>query len=555
MSGKTTKKVLCVIMSVILVTSCIIPAFAADNKCSRDDTPLLIISGFSQYQLIDKRTGKSVWTPDEELILNAIEKALPALETLLASDMTKNDFDVFCDDFIPAANELFSYISCTPDGEPYDQNVGLINQFTGPVSDYDYAEVKQVFENDIVDIAVEAYGADHVWVYGLDWRVDPLILADDIHDYIETMKATTGHDKVAISGISMGGCILSAYLSKYGYDDLSNITMLSSAFTGIEMVGALLCGEVEIDEQGLYNMINESIGKDTLSEVIAKTGILDKLLPVVDELIAYEKDRIYSECLIPSFGYITGIWAFVPDSRYSEAKEYMNIRMNEGTDEQNEIFWKRVDAYHYGVQNKIADILTTAQDNGVCVSIVSNYNSQMPPITTAGNYTGDQVIETIHTSGFATVAPYGETLDENYMRNAHLSSDRMIDASTCILPDNTWFIKNQRHVEFSNKGENDNSRFFAWILTAPADTNVNSNPDFPQFMQYDRDTLTLSPLSSKMGDINASGNITVADAKLVLKAIAGAEELTDAQAWVADINIDGKISVVDAKLILKMLVS
>ena len=233
----------------------------------------------------------------------------------------------------------------------------------------------------------------------------------------------------------------------------------------------------------------------------------------------------------------------------------MNIRMNEGTDEQNEIFWKRVDAYHYGVQNKIADILTTAQDNGVCVSIVSNYNSQMPPITTAGNYTGDQVIETIHTSGFATVAPYGETLDENYMRNAHLSSDRMIDASTCILPDNTWFIKNQRHVEFSNKGENDNSRFFAWILTAPADTNVNSNPDFPQFMQYDRDTLTLSPLSSKMGDINASGNITVADAKLVLKAIAGAEELTDAQAWVADINIDGKISVVDAKLILKMLVS
>lgn len=551
MTGKTLKSVLCVVMSLVLVVGCIVPAFAKANVCTKDDVPVLIIAGFSQYPLINTKTGEGVWAPEVGAILDAVGRALPVLQTLLSSNKTQDDYDAFCDEFFPIGIDLLSPISCTPDGEPADKDVGLLNQFTGPVSDYNYDDVKACFENDIVDIAVNAYGADHVWVYGLDWRVDPLVLADDINDYVQTMKATTGHDKVAVSAISMGGCVLASYLEKYGCEDLTNITMLSSAFTGLEMVGSLFTGEISIDEQGLYNIINESIGTTALSDVLSSTGILKSLIPVVDDLFKYEGDRVYSELLIPIFGYITGFWAFLPAARYDEAKAYMAPRMNEGTTEQVEKFWARTDYYHNNVQGKIADILTAAQEKGVTVSIVSNYNKQMPPISKSSVYTGDQVIETMHTSGYATVANYGETLGDDYPMNSHVSYDNMIDASTCILPDNTWFIKNQAHVEFSNQGENDNSRFYAFILTAPAGTDIYTNPEFPQFMKYDSSTHTLSPLAGTKGDVDNNGKISVLDAKLVLKDVAGVEKLAHDGAWSADMNLDGKVTILDAKLILK----
>lgn len=549
MSKKISKKVFSVILSLVIVFCCMSPSLAAGKSCSCGKSPLLVISGFSQYQLIDTSTGKGVWAPDADSIAKAVEKALPSLTTLLSSGRTQADYDKFCDEFLPIANELLGPIACTPDGEPKNSDVAIIDQFTGPVSDYDYTHVKEVFNNDIVDIACDAVGKDHVWVYGLDWRVDPLILADEIHEYVENIKKTSGHDKVSISGISMGGVIMASYLSKYGYEDLSNITMLSSAYTGLEMVGKLFTGEIEVDPDGLYNIITESIGDDKISTVLSKTGIIEKILPILNELLKYDGDRVYSECLIPLFGYNTGFWAFVPDSCYTSAKRFMFDRMNEGTLEQREIFKNRIDDYHYNVQSKIGSILRQAKADGVCVSIVSHYNMQTSPVSTASYLMSDQVIETIHTSGFATVADYGKTL--NITKKApYVSYDKIIDASTAYLPDNTWFIKDMKHVEYSNNGANDNCEFFKWILTAPAGTDVYSNAKFPQFMIYDRNTHVLSPLSGADGDVNADGRISLFDAKLILRYVAELSTLDDKQAWAADMNCDGSVSIVDAKNIL-----
>lgn len=54
-----------------------------------------------------------------------------------------------------------------------------------------------------------------------------------------------------------------------------------------------------------------------------------------------------------------------------------------------------------------------------------------------------------------------------------------------------------------------------------------------------------------LGDVNSSGAVTVADAKLVLQYVAGVKALTPDQKLVADVNADGKITVVDAKWILQ----
>ena len=535
------KKFLSVFMALVLAVLCVIPAFAESEKVN----PILVISGFSQYKFVDTVSGKQVWTPETSIIVDLVTKALPPLTTLLASSKNKADYDKFVDAIVPVANDYLRYISVGPDAEPVDNNVKLIDQFTGPVSNYDYAWVKTVFENDIVDIACDAVGKENVWVYGLDWRVDPLVLADEIHEYVKNIKKTTKCDKISVSGISMGGIVMSCYLAKYGYEDFSNITYLSAAFTGIDYVGEMFSGNIKVDCQGLINIIKESMHDTSVTDILEKTQILDKLLPIVDDLVKYEKDRIYTEILMPNFGYNTGLWAFCPDEYFASAKAFMKARMNEGTAEDAAKFWGKVDDYHNNVQLKINDILHAAQNDGVTVSLVSCYNLQMPPVSPASKYMGDQVIEARHTSGFATVADYGQRL--NVEVGPHIAADKMIDANSAYFPENTWFVKNQQHVGFSNAGTRDNGAFYKWILTAPEGTDVYSNPRFPQFMYYFNDIKELRPL----GDVDGNMKLSIADAKMILKSVSGSRVLTNSQIEAAELSGDSKVSIVDAKLVLR----
>lgn len=57
--------------------------------------------------------------------------------------------------------------------------------------------------------------------------------------------------------------------------------------------------------------------------------------------------------------------------------------------------------------------------------------------------------------------------------------------------------------------------------------------------------------SRKMGDIDNNNKITTADARLLLRAVARLETLSDEDKLYADINQDGKITAVDARLVLR----
>ena len=69
----------------------------------------------------------------------------------------------------------------------------------------------------------------------------------------------------------------------------------------------------------------------------------------------------------------------------------------------------------------------------------------------------------------------------------------MIDASTCMFPDTTWFIKNMPHV-----GCNRGSAFagmLTWLFSQETMPTVFSNPEYPQFLETDaRTQMTLAPV-------------------------------------------------------------
>ena len=84
------------------------------------------------------------------------------------------------------------------------------------------------------------------------------------------------------------------------------------------------------------------------------------------------------------------------------------------------------------------------------VMIVAGYDIQRTPLVESMDNDSDGTVDTMYASAGATVALRGETLGDGYKQKVdcghnHLSPDGRIDASTCILPENTWFIKGMLH--------------------------------------------------------------------------------------------------------------
>lgn len=541
------KKLLSVLLACTLIVSVAVPALAAAES---DANPILIVAGFTEYVLQNTETGENAFPHNTDKIVNTVTAVAPSLLTLLASGRTQADYDAFCDAALPIIGDMFDDIACNPDGIVKHPEVQLEYQFPESVATYGVETVGQAdaFDKQILYGAVDAVGADKVYVYGLDWRLNPLDVADELNAWIQHIKEVQGCDKVSIAGISMGGAMVSAYLAKYGTDDISNVTMISSAFTGLSYVGELYQGNVQIDEDGLYNMLNAALGADTLSRIFGSTGLVKQVIALIDDLYAAEQDRIFTECLVPAFGYNPGMWSFVPSENYDAAKEFMFAHMD-STDVQKAALSAKLDAYH-AVQANAEQTLKNAKAAGVNVAITSNYNFQIAPVAATAKQTSDQVIETVHTSGYATCANLGETLPASVKDGKYVSVDRVIDASTCFLPDNTWFIKNMQHVGFDNS--QNQCKFYAWLMTTDKQVTVHSNPDYPQFMLYNDETKVLSPLSMLRGDVNFDGKVNLVDARITLRYVHSLATLSPLAKEAADMDGNSKISHTDAQMILNV---
>lgn len=565
MSKYRMKKAIGVFVAASMLFLCLVPAAAAPKKEAAN--PVLLIAGFSEYALTDSN-GENVFAPSTGQILTAVQGCLSPLGALVTGDYAS-----FCAGAIPVVNTQFGPVACNPDGTVADDSVGIYAQFTEAVSHYKLEDVMagDAFDRDIVKAVIDEVGADKVYVYGIDWRRPLTDVADDINAYVEKMKADTGASRVSIAGHSMGGAALAAYISEYGYEDVSNILMLNSAFTGLEMVGQLFTGNVQINADSLLNLITENIGTDILSKVLGATQILNRAIPVLEDFLKAEneaggtyKDTLFAQCLVPSFGYTPGIWAFVPAGYYTEAKAFMKGQMEAhqaqvlGLSEAEiaanwAVFEETIDAYH-NVQANIKETLAAAKSNGVCVAVTAGYNLTVAPVTPAYAMTGDGTIETIHTSGFATCAEQGSVLGENYKQaiaseKNRISADCMIDASTCFFPENTWFIKNYQHANFDYT-EN-GCELYVRLLTADRQVTVETWAEYPQFMVYNSKTHLVTPLNARLGDLDFDGALTPVDARLALRHAKTMQTLSAAAQSVADLDADKQITGEDARLILE----
>ncbi|MCQ2472220.1 MAG: hypothetical protein MJ147_09315 [Clostridia bacterium] len=462
------KKFISIFLAVMMIFLIGTTAFA---KTQQEYVPIIDIYGFGRTALVkDKGTDSevSIFMPDvQKLIMPAIGKVVMPLVAYLITGNSK----IFAKALLDAAGGIFEPIRFNDDGEPVYDNISLER------------------------------GPDN-FTFRYDWRYDVAETAKKLNEYVQQVKAETGCEKVALMPESMGSAVTMAYLSQFGYDDVHSLILRSSAMEGITLMGELFTRSLNIDTDSVLGFIDGFLQGSTTEKVLLR-GVVNTLgrIPVsvlarfLNGFVESERDYVYDECLCDLFGNIPGLWTFVPDEYFEDAKASMLDK------DVNAKLIEKIDNYNYNVRANIVPMIEKMKADGVKVAIISHYGLYGVPLVPNDTYQSDFLVDTKFTSIGATCADIGTTLGDGYVQavadgHNHLSPDGQLDASTCAFPDCTWFVKGMVHTWY-NRGYDE---FVDWIVNESETPTVYENPKYPQFLYNNVEDRTIDPLTSNHPD-------------------------------------------------------
>ncbi len=445
MMKKMSKQLLCVLLSLVLLVCAAVPAFAAADK--EEKTPILLIPGFGQSET-------KVYDGDEYLgMINAFE--LPGLnvENILRqvlapaflSVVTRSDLQL-SKAVKGLADDLFKAFKTNPDGTPVYERIVTPND--AAFSNLP-PEKQQEVQHHIAIHGLDDYN-DVRYYYAYDSFGSIKQVSDGLHRFLtEIVLPQTGAKKVTLVPVSQGGTVLTQFLADYPEDIqyIKKIVAVIPAFDGAQILGDVMTDNVTIYD---INYDHETVLPALLP---GDTGYqvslaLRAALPsrVVEKVLREALEEVRQLLVVNS----TMMWALCPAADYAKVKDkYLG-------DEAHAKVRAECDAYD-AARRALPGTLQNLLADGMPIHIVSCYGTgnMMPELFGSGNINSDDLL-TPYSSGLgATFANIGETLGDGYTAKGtvcsdpahnHLSPDGMIDASTCALPENTWFFKGIQHT-------------------------------------------------------------------------------------------------------------
>ena len=324
-----------------------------------------------------------------------------------------------------------------------------------------------------------------------DWRLDPYKIAQQLHSYIQRVMKITGYDRVALSGRCLGACIISAYMDKYDGEYVSDMILYCSALNGSTIISKMYAGDAYLDPDGIERFVYDlNLSADEITNQLIQSFVsvanetygLDLLCSAFNNVIEDIYLDIFPQVLIDTMGTWPGFWSMVSDADYQRAKDtvFHNADMTKYAP-----FIKIIDDYHYNVQVKAPENFKKYIQRGIEIANITKFGYQTIPATHDADMISDALCSVSDASMGATTATLKTTLSDSYLSSArqngndrYISPDKKIDASTCLLPDRTWFIGNLQHKNFPE------------IIDRVIDEIINTDnltvetSRFPQFMQY-----------------------------------------------------------------------
>lgn len=152
----------------------------------------------------------------------------------------------------------------------------------------------------------------------------------------------------------------------------------------------------------------------------------------------------------------------------------------------------KIREYYNTVQVNHTATLKEMMGKGVRYNVFVKYNFPEYPIYEGSAIQSDGDTPVPGQSFGATAANYGDVLSDDYIASIskenlkYLSPDHKIDASTGLLPENTWYIKNLHHNYWAAI-----EGIFLDIMNN--DYNVSDQDVYPQFMDNYNNMAEVTP--------------------------------------------------------------
>ncbi|MBQ3006688.1 MAG: hypothetical protein IJD78_03905 [Clostridia bacterium] len=404
-------------------------------------------------------------------------------------------WDEFCDVLYEILSPLFSSMALDKNGE---------------VTDGSYVEWTWSLESLAADTRADGtYGVtDYMFHY--DWRLDPMIIADTLHRYIEDVLTVTGAEKVALYGRCLGSNIVAAYMHKYGGEHVCEVIHYASALYGATQCSKVFTGELRLHADGIERFvydINLDIDEYFMGFIQAFVSLLNKTygLDITCWAINNVMEDIYLD-IIPrviaeSYGTFPAYWGMVRIEDYEKAME--TVFYGSDISEYSKLI-EKIEYFRNNVQLTFEDDVKKHRESGIEFSNIVKYGYQSIPVTEEGDALSDALCSVEKSSFGAATALVNESFSDDYIEKAkekgtfnYISPDKQIDASTCLSPDTTWFVKNLFHTDFPTCING----LVSEIVNNDGYT-VISSAEYPQYLVYNKEDNQLVPMDS--GNMNTT---------------------------------------------------
>ena len=609
MKKSVFKRIAPVLLALLLVFSCIVPAFASGGR----NAPVIIIPDMTEIRYF--QNPNKLGDTDREVFSLKSDKMTSVLTSILTGLSTSSENpEKGSAQVARAIDEIFANIQMNENGEPLNKNVGVITAgFNRSVADneneYIYSEDVKAF----VDAASSRISSEEIYYFNYDWRLDPTENGALFKTFVDRVKSASGSPKVSVIARGYGGVVANAYAflsPDHAKSSLASFVLLDSLVLGNSLIGDVMSGRLarsltdafedlgsifEIgdvldtmqgkdvgaalarylgeDPAGIFSgVFGNLLGKDNYStlivalilkgaaSIIQSEGIFDKIGSGYKEVLTQADKLIYNKGLRNYLRNIPGLWAVVPEEEYRAALAFL---FKDGA-EPTAALKEKIDNAR-AVTSRTENTLLSLQSAGVCVSAVAGYNRQILPISASINEQSDGFQATRYAGLGATTGDMDKTVQGiqrcGNANHVHVEPGRALDAATSFLPENTWFIKNHKHCDYA---EATTAAFLAWLVFSDTQHTVWENENYPQYLSCAIADKKLSALSDYkpgdeqnflLGDLDFDGAVTAADARQALRYAVDLDKVSSRVViLIGDVDGDFLITAADARLILRFAV-
>ena len=319
----------------------------------------------------------------------------------------------------------------------------------------------------------------------------------------------TNHDKVILAAHCVGGSVVLAYIAKYGTDSIYGVGMDGVTSFGSEPLSESISGKFKADGPAINRLLYDLQALDFIDldpfvnetvDLAVRSGLFDSAKNTFKLTLYYRiVEGVTSALALSTFYSCPMYWSAVRPEDYEDALLY--VFGPEGSEKRQQYagLIEKIQAYHDQVSVRIPELMQSVKDAGANVCVIAKYGWQIIPTGENCDVVGDQIISVNYASLGATGSKVYGTLDDAYIarqvaagKGKYISPDLQIDASTCLFPDNTWFIKGPRHSNWTSLED----AILATVLSADHQLTVDDLTT-TQFVVVDKDTGAWEPMTAE----------------------------------------------------------